>query len=86
MARVSSAEGNMKSLKRLLDGLNATNPKYADIFEKVAPRVTGVVLGAASGGVGINGAETTLETVAASVVLAKDLMLEGKAGLETVLG
>lgn len=86
MARVGKAEGNMKMLKRMLDALNVTNPKYADIFEKVAPRVVGLALSGAAAGVGIAGAKTTLETVNAALGLVKDVELEGKAGLETALG
>lgn len=86
MKRVSNAEGNMEKLKRMLDALNVTNPNYADIFEKVAPRIVGLALSGASAGVGLVGAKSTLETVNAALGLVKDVELEGKAALETALG
>jgi hypothetical protein len=86
MARVDKAETNMKPLKTILDALQSTNPDYAKIFEKVFPRVIGIALAVGTGGVGIEGAKSSLDMANAVVGLVKDIELEAKAGLEDAIG
>lgn len=86
MGRVSKAEKNMPKLKTMLDALNTSNPKYADIFDKVFPAVVNLTLSGASAGVGFSEAKTTLEFVNTSLGLFNDIAAEGQSALEEYLG
>ena len=86
MGRVSKAEANMPKLKKVLDALNASNPKYADIFDKVFPAVVNLTLSGASAGVGFSEASKTLESVNTSLGIFNDIASEGKTALEGAIG
>ncbi len=86
MGRVSKADANMPKLKKVLDALNATNPKYADIFDKVFPAVVNLTISGASAGVGFSEATKTLEYVNTSLGLFNDIAAEGKTALEDAIG
>ncbi len=86
MARVSKAENNMPKLKTVLDALNASNPQYAKIFDKVFPAVVNLTLSGASAGVGFSEAKSTLEFVNTSLGLFNDIAAEGESALEEYLG
>ena len=86
MGRVSHAETNMPKLKRMLDALNAQNPKYAEIFDRVFPAVVNLTLAGANAGVGFSEAKSVLEGVNTGLGLFNDIASEGKTQLEATLG
>ena len=86
MARVRSAEKAMPVLKKMLKALEATNPKYADIFDKVFPKAVNLALSGASAGVGFKDAKTALDTANVALGLVNDVANEGRGALEEMLG
>ncbi len=85
-ARVDKAEKNFEGLDKMMKALEAATPKYVEIFDKVFPVVVNLTLSGAGGGVGIKGAESTLEVFNSSLGMFNDLVSEGKNQLEEYLG
>ena len=79
MARVRSAEKSMPALEKMLKALEATNPKYADIFDKVFPKAVNLALSGASAGVGFKDAKTALDTANAALGLVNDVAMKAAA-------
>jgi hypothetical protein len=86
MKRVSDADKNAPNLKKMLDALNSSNPKYAQIFDKVFPVVVNLTLAGANAGVGFKEASSTLDTVNTALGLFNDIASEGKDQLEEAIG
>ncbi|WP_372571943.1 hypothetical protein [Ruegeria jejuensis] len=86
MGRVSAADKNAPKLKTMLDALSGSNPKYADIFEKVFPSVVNLTLAGANAGDGFKGASDTLDTLNTALGLFNDIASEGKDQLEAAIG
>ncbi|WP_152612044.1 hypothetical protein [Ruegeria sp. ANG-S4] len=86
MKRVSNADKNAPNLKKMLDALNSSNPKYAQIFDKVFPVVVNLTLAGANAGVGFKEASNTLDTVNTALGLFNDIASEGKDQLEEAIG
>lgn len=87
MTRVNAGDKARPEVKKLLDGLQASNPKYADVFDRVFPTL--VNLGLAGAGAGVAYADSSakvLDHVATTVGLVKDVASEGEAQLEASLG
>ncbi len=86
MGRVSKADANMPKLEKMLKALESSNPRYADIFDKVFPAVVNLTLSGASAGVGFSEATKTLEYVNVSLGLFNDIANEGRVALEEAIG
>ena len=87
MTRVNTADKAQPEVKKLLDGLKASNPKYADVFDRVFPTL--VNLGLAGASAGVSYADTTAKTldhVSTSLGLFNDIASEGQSQLEATLG
>lgn len=85
-ARVDKAEKNFESLNALMKALEGATPKYVEIFDKVLPAVVNLTLSGASGGVGIDGAKSSLEVFNSALGMFNDVASEGKNQLEEYLG
>jgi acylphosphatase len=86
MGRVSKADANMPKLEKVLKALEGSNPRYADIFDKVFPAVVNLTVSGASAGVGFSEASKTLEYVNISLGLFNDIAAEGESALKEYLG
>ncbi|MFK7837103.1 MAG: hypothetical protein AB8B60_12870 [Sulfitobacter sp.] len=87
MTRVNAADKASPEVKKLLDELKSSNPKYADIFDRVFPTL--VNLGLAGASAGVSYADSTakvLDHVSTSLGLFNDIASEGQSQLEATLG
>lgn len=87
MARVNKEDKARPVVKKVLSELQASNPKYADVFDRAFPAL--VNLGLAGAGAGVSYADTaakTLDHVNTSLGLFNDIASEGQSQLEATLG
>jgi hypothetical protein len=73
-ASVSKAEKAMPAIEEMLKELNSTNPKYAEIFDKMLPALTNAGLGLGGFGTGIASATSAIEFGQAAVSLGTDIV------------
>ncbi|MEP5729430.1 MAG: hypothetical protein ABJL67_08640 [Sulfitobacter sp.] len=73
--------------KKLLDELKASNPKYADVFDRVLPTLVNLGLAGARAGVSYGDSiAKVLDHVNTSLGLFNDIASEGQAQLEASIG
>ncbi|MEM8591501.1 MAG: hypothetical protein AAGF13_03150 [Pseudomonadota bacterium] len=87
MKRVGEGEEAQKPCAAILKNLKSTNPKYAEIFDRVFPSL--VNLGLAGGGAGVGFADQgakALDHVNTALGLFNDIASEGEKQLEASLG
>lgn len=86
MKRVADAEKKMATLKKLLDVLNGQNPKYAEIFDKVFPKVLDAALLGASAGVNLENVTATMKSIEKGLVEFNKIAAIGRPSLVVALG
>ncbi|MEM7439063.1 MAG: hypothetical protein AAF393_05640 [Pseudomonadota bacterium] len=79
--RISAISDKIPDLQKVLKALQGTNPKFAQIFDKVWPAVVNLGLSGASGGLGIADAKSALDIANASISMANDVAGEIDAQL-----
>lgn len=68
MKRVTTTQDNMKNFKKALDDLNSSNPKYAEIFDKVFPVIANLAIAGAAGGLGIQNVSEVARDMSLSII------------------
>lgn len=76
MERVKKTKPNIEGLRKALNALNDTNPKYMQIFDKVLPAVVNLALAGASAGVGFVDAKGALDTANTALALSVNWRLK----------
>jgi hypothetical protein len=66
----------MPAIEEMLNELNGTNPKYAEIFDKMLPMLTNLGLGCSGFGTGVASATSAIEFCQAIVSLGTDIVKE----------
>ena len=84
MKRVRKTKPDIEGLKKALDALNDSNPKYMQIFDKVLPVVVNLALAGASAGVGFVDAKSALDTANTALGLSNAVLNEVKGGIEMI--
>ncbi|MEW9921695.1 hypothetical protein AB2B41_18970 [Marimonas sp. MJW-29] len=87
MGRVTKEDKARPVVKKVLEELKSTNPKYADVFDRAFPALVNLGLAGASAGVSYADATAkTLDHVKTSLGLFNDIASEGQSQLEATLG